>query len=152
MVDELAEVWDMAIYKEIASQSLYLAARHDTEDPAAKVMLAELAANELKHAAMLRKIKKSGWGKTDSNQRALTDLRSNDYLNGPDILEGAGLQEVLIFAIKREQQSLTFYAQMMGALSQETSKSLCLRLAREELHHKMRLELEYEELFPDREY
>jgi rubrerythrin len=152
MADELSELWDTAIYKEIASQSLYIEAQRDVSDPAGKAMLAELAAEELKHAGILRKMKESGWGAGDWNNPALRDIRLSDYLSGPDTLEGAGLQEVLIFAMKREQQSLVFYAQMMGALRHESAKILCSRLAQEELKHKMNLELQYEKLFPEREY
>ena len=42
MADELSDLWDSAIYKEIASRSLYLEAQRDTDDPAAKAMLANL--------------------------------------------------------------------------------------------------------------
>jgi rubrerythrin len=152
MADEFSDLWDSAIYKEIASQSLYLEAQRDTDDPAAKAMLAELAAEELKHVEILRKMKEAGWRSVDWNRVTLTDIRLSDYLSGPDTLEGAGLQETLIFAMKREQQSVAFYSQMMGALRQEEAKMLCSRLAQEELKHKMKLELEYEKLFPEREY
>jgi len=152
MADEFSDLWDSAIYKEMASQSLYLEAQRDTDDPAAKAMLAELAAEELKHVEILRKMKEAGWRPVDWNRVTLTDLRLSDYLSGPDTLEGAGLQEVLIFAMKREQQSVAFYSQMMGTLRLESAKVLCFRLAQEELKHKMKLELEYEKLFPEREY
>ncbi len=152
MTDELGELWDTAIYKEIASQSLYIEAQRETDDPAAQAMLAGLAAEELKHAETLRKLKEAGWQPADWNRATLTDLRLSDYLSGPDTLEGAGLQEVLIFAMKREQQSVVFYAQMMGALRLEAAKMLCSRLSQEELKHKMKLELEYEKLFPEQEY
>jgi rubrerythrin len=152
MTDELNELWDTAIYKEIASQSLYIEAQRETDDPAAKAMLAELAAEELKHAETLRKLKEGGWRPTDWHRETLSDLKLSDYFNGPDTLEGVGLQEALIFAMKREQQSVDFYSQMMGTLRQEAAKMLCARLAQEELKHKMKLELEYEKLFPEREY
>ncbi len=152
MTDELGELWDTAIYKEIASQSLYIEAQRETDDPAAKAMLVELAAEELKHADTLRKFKEAGWQPADWNRANLTDIKLSDYLSGPDTLEGAGLQEVLIFAMKREHQSVVFYSQMMGALRLRAAKMLCSRLAQEELKHKMKLEMEYEKLFPEREY
>lgn len=152
MMDELSELWDTAIYKEIASQSLYIEAQRETGDPVAKAMLADLAAEELKHAETLRKLKEAGWQPVDWHRETLSDIKLSDYLSVPDTLEGAGLQEALIFAIKREQQSVAFYSQMTGALRQEAAKMLCARLAQEELKHKMKLELEYEKLFPQGEY
>ncbi len=152
MSDELSELWDSAIYREIAAQALYIEAQQGTDDPAAKAMLAELAAEELKHAGVLREMKEGGGGLKDWNPTNLADLKLSEYFSGPDTIEGAGLQEVLIFAMKREQQSVVFYTQMMGALRLEESKTLCWRLAQEELKHKMKLELEYENLFPELEY
>jgi len=152
MPDELAELWDTAIYKEVASQALYLAAQKETEDPAAMDLLEELADEEFKHAETLKKMKEAGWQTTDWNSSRVTDLKLSDYLVGSDALEGAGLQETFIFAMKREQESVIFYSQMMGALRQEAAKALCSRLVQEELKHKLKLELYYEKLFPEREY
>jgi rubrerythrin len=152
MNDELAEVWDNAIYKEVASQALYLEAQRGTEDPAAIKMLAELASEELKHVEILRNMKEAGWAPGDWNPGVLTDLKLSDYLKGPDTLQGAGLQEVLIFAMKREEQSVVFYSQLMSVFRFEAAKSLCARLAQEELKHKMKLEMEYQVLLPEREY
>jgi rubrerythrin len=152
MNDELAEVWDNAIYKEVASQALYHEARRGTEDPAAVKMLEELESEESKHAETLRKMKESGWQPRDWHPSALADLRLSDYLKGPDTLEGAGLQEVLIFAMKREEQAMVFYSQLMAVFRLEAAKLLCARLAQEELKHKMKLEIEYQVLLPEREY
>lgn len=152
MNDELAEIWDTAIYKEIATQALYLAAQSGTDDPAARRMLAELAGEELKHAEILRKMKEAGWAPGEWRPTAAGDLKLSEYMQGPDTLAGAGMQEVLVFAMKREQQSVIFYTQMQGMFKREEAKTLCLRLAQEELKHKMKLELEYEQLFPDKDY
>ena len=152
MTDELTELWDTAIYKEIASQALYMEAQKETDDPAARAMLVELASQEFKHAEILKTLKETGWEPGDWSLRAAADLKLSEYLKAPDTLEGAGLQEVLVFAMKREEESLLFYSRMMGALRQEPAKMLCSRLAQEELMHKMKLELEYEKLFPEREY
>jgi rubrerythrin len=71
----------------------------------------------------------------------------DEYLTGGDTLEGAGMQDTLIFAIKREQQSVEFYSRMMGMMSDQGAKELCVNLANEELHHKRRLETLYDDLF-----
>ncbi len=71
----------------------------------------------------------------------------SEYLTGGDTLEGAGLQDLLVFAMKREQQAVEFYSQMMGVMRDETAKRLCERLVHEELKHKLRLEQFYDKLF-----
>ena len=111
-----------------------------------------MASEESKHAGILLKMKESGWEPRDLNTAVLTDLKLSDYLQGPDTLVGAGLQDVLIFAMKREEQSVVFYSRLMSVFRLEAAKLLCARLAQEELKHKMRLEMEYQELLPEREY
>jgi rubrerythrin len=150
--EDMLELWDTAIYKEIASQSLYIEARNETEDPAAEMMLARLADEELKHAEILKKLKEAGWKPEEWSATKVADLKTSEYLRAPDTLAGVGLQEVLIFAMKREQQSMEFYTRLMGSARQEEAKALCARLAQEELKHEMKLELEYERMFPEKEY
>ena len=121
-MDELDELWDTAIYKEIAAQTLYLEAQQETDDPATRMMLGELAAEELKHSETLKKMKQAGWQPGDCNLSTAADLKLSDYMQGPDTLEGADLQEVLIFAMKRELESAHFYTRMMGTLRQESAR------------------------------
>jgi len=147
MPDELAEVLDSAIYKEIASQAVYEAAQLKTEDPAAKELLKELAGQEVKHAEKLKALKERGLVKPQWHQDKIADLKVSDYLTGGGTLEGAGLQDALIFAMKREGESVAFYHKMMGMMRAEEAKQLCAGLANEELRHKMRLEILYDRLF-----
>lgn len=147
MPDELSELWDIAIYKEIAAQAVYLAAQSKTPDPGAKALLEELADAEQRHAQLLKKLKERGWQKREWHPEKLPNLMISEYLTGPDTLEGAGLEETLVFALKREQQSIDFYSRMISLLRDEAAKHLCERLIHEELKHKLRLELFYDELF-----
>ncbi len=60
MLDELTELLDTAIYKEIVSQAFYSAGQSRTEDPGAKMLMKELAEEELKHSQRLKDIKEKG--------------------------------------------------------------------------------------------
>ena len=62
MPDELTELWDAAIYKEIASHAFYVAARGKTQDPATRVLMQELAREELKHSRWLKNFREKGSG------------------------------------------------------------------------------------------
>ena len=147
MPDNLSEVLDSAIYKEIASQAVYGAAQQKTDDPGAKELLKELAAQEIKHAEKLKALKEKGLTQQQWHQEKVTDLKISDYLTGGETLEGAGLQDTLIFAMKREEESVDFYRQMNGVMRDEAAKSLCANLANEELAHKKHLEILYDRLF-----
>jgi len=86
MADELAELLDIAIYKEIASQAFYIAGQSKTQDPRAKVLLKELANEELKHAELLKSIKENGPEKQSWHQEKIPDLMISQYLTGGDTL------------------------------------------------------------------
>ena len=74
----------------------------------------------------------------------------SEYLTGGDTLDGAGLQDTLIFAVKREQQAVDFYSRMMGIMRYQAAKRLCERLVHEELKHKLRLEMFYDDFSIER--
>jgi rubrerythrin len=74
------------------------------------------------------------------------NLRISEYLTGADTLEDASLQDTLVFAMKREQQSVEFYTRMMGVMRDKSAKRLCQKLTTEELKHKLKLEIFYDDL------
>lgn len=147
MTDELAELLDNAIYKEITSQAFYIAGQRKTQDPGAKALMKELAREELKHSEWLKSLKEKGLEKRSWYRERVQNLMISEYLTGGDKLEGAGLQDTLTFAMKREQQAVEFYSKMLGVMKDEAAKLLCERLVHEELRHKLRLEMFYDDLF-----
>ena len=149
MLDELAELLDTAIYKEIASQAFYIAGQDKTEDPGARALMGELAKEELKHARWLEALKEKGLTDQGWHREKVANLMISEYLTGGDSLEWASVQDTLLFAMKREQQSAEFYSRMMGMMRDETAKHLCERLAHEELKHKLKLEMLYDDTLAD---
>ena len=147
MLDELTELLDSAIYKEVASQAVYEAAQSKAEDRGAQALIKELAKEELGHSQRLKKLKERGLPKRSWHQEQVPNLKISQYLTGGETLEGAGLQDTLILAIKREQQAVEFYSRMMGVMRDEAAKNLCADLVHEELRHKLRLETLYDDLF-----
>ena len=147
MSDELAEVLDTAIYKEIASQAFYIAGQGKTQDLSARALMKELAEEELKHSQWLKDLKEKGTGKRGWHPEKVPNLMISEYLTSGGMLEGAGLQDVLVFAMKREQQAIEFYSKMTGVMRDKRAKRLCERLVHEELKHKLRLETFYDDFF-----
>ena len=147
MVDELADLLDTAIYREIASQALYEAAQNKTGDGGAINLLKELAGEEGRHAELLKEFRDKGAAGLSWHGERVVDLKISQYLVAPDTVAGAGLQETLIFAMKHEQQAVEFYGGLMSIFRDEAAKRLCERLVHEELKHKLRLEMAYDDLF-----
>ncbi|MBI2288278.1 MAG: ferritin family protein [Chloroflexi bacterium] len=147
MLDELAELLDTAIYKEIAANAFYSAGQAKTQDPGARMLMRELAEEELKHSQWLKDFKEKGVPRPSWQPEKIADLMISEYLTGGDTLEGAGLQDTLTFAIKRELQAIDFYSRMMGVIRDEPARRVCQRLVREETRHKLRLEKLYDDMF-----
>jgi len=145
--DELTQLLDTAIYKEIASQAFYIAGQDKTQDPGAKALMKELAQEELRHSEWLKRLKEKGLEKLSWHQDKVSNLMISEYLTGGDTLEGAGLQDTLVFAMKREQQAIEFYSSLMSVMRDEAAKRLCEKLVHEELKHKLRLETFYDNQF-----
>jgi len=146
MRDEVTELLDTAIYKEIASQAFYIAGQEKTDDSGARLLMEELAQEELKHARWLEALKEKGLDSQDCQRDKVPNLMISEYLSGGDSLDGAGVQDTLLFAMKREQQSVDFYSRMMDIMKDEAARHLCARLMREELAHKLKLETLYDDM------
>ena len=110
-------------------------------------MLKELAAEEIRHAKLLKNFKEKGLPKRYWHQEKVPNLMISEYLTAPDTVEEAGLQETLVFALKREQQAIEFYSRMTVIMRDESAKRLCQRLVGEELKHKLKFEIFYDDLF-----
>jgi rubrerythrin len=142
---EINDLWDTAKYREIASGAFYTAGQTQTDDPGARALMKRLAAEEAKHLRWLTEYQKHR--EISHYPEKINDLAASEYFTGADSLEGAGLQETLVFAIKREQQAVDFYTRMTAIMTTAAGKALCEQLASQELRHKIKLELLYERLF-----
>ena len=113
--DEITDLLNSAIYKEIASEALYLALQNKTPDAGASALIREMAEEERRHAEWITvfrdKRKSASW-----HRGPVADLQIADHLMAADHWTGAGLQDTLVFCIKREQQSLEFYSKLMGTM------------------------------------
>ncbi len=147
MSDELSELLQAAMYKEVAAQAFYIAGQDSTDDPGAKALMKELAGEELRHLQMLKELNERDWQKNHWYRERISNLMISEYLTGGDKLEEVGLQETLVLAMKQEQHAVEFYSGMMGVLRDRDAKLLCERLVHEELKHKQKLEIFYDNLF-----
>lgn len=138
----------VAIDAEIQAYTLY----HDTSQKVSgagtKTMLLELAQQEMGHRKKLENVvaKKdyAVLGKTIPRQsRGIAE-----FLADSDELEGnATTQQVMIFAIKKEERAFNFYTSLKNEFLETELENLFQGLAAEERGHKIKLEDEYEEHF-----
>ena len=136
---------DRAISMEDQSHSLYDTALTRVLSPGSKILLRNLANDELQHKAKLQKIRESGsLEQLESKTRDIADLQILDKVEDIRLSEDATYQEILIFAGKREKETHEYYLELSKRLSGTTAGDFFGKLAQEELGHKNKIEREYE--------
>lgn len=147
MADELTELLDIAMDREIVSQAFYIAGQKKTRDPGAIELMKELAAEEQKHYEWIKHFRDTGLKAAEWSLEKLPDLMLSEYLIETTISADAGIQDVLTAAMKREQHSIEFYAKMDQVMQNDSGHQLCRKLIGAETNHKAKLEDIYETLF-----
>ena len=137
-----------AIQVEEDAYSFYTGASQMVKLSHVKDMLNELAGEEVKHKEKLEELLA---GDTEQivaakQSQKIQDLKLADYLVAPPLDEEATLQEVLMIAMQREKKSHDFYNLMAGLAASEAAKDLFQFLAREELGHKNKVEVLYDDI------
>lgn len=144
---DLIDILDIAMDREIVAEAFYEAAQHKTSDKGAIELLKELASYEHQHLLWIKKLKNSGADIGSWSPQKVQNLNLTGYLNDIQLNYGAGLQEVLTAAMKREQSSIEFYTVLQSEFDNPEIIELCSKLASQEAVHKNKLELLYENIF-----
>jgi rubrerythrin len=137
-----------AIQREIDAYTLYSSAAANVDDPQAKDMLNDLAAQEVGHRTKLEGLLEGKVFRVLSRrqQQQVEDLKITDYLVEVPLNDDSDLQDVLIVAGKREDASHNLYASLAQVAEDDETQKLFEFLATEELTHKRRVETLYDQI------
>ena len=138
------EILDYAIQREQAAHDFYLDLAKKLARPGMKEIFTQFAGEELGHKAKLQSIK-SGKRLMPAAQKVV-DLKIADYLVDVDSEGDLDYQRALILAMKREKDSFRLYTDLARASDEAELKATFLALAQEEAKHKLRFEVEYDEV------
>ena len=138
------EILDYAIQREQAAHDFYLDLAKKLARPGMKEIFTQFAGEELGHKAKLQSIK-SGKRLMPATQKVV-DLKIADYLVDVDSEGDLDYQGALILAMKREKDSFRLYTDLARASDEAELKATFLALAQEEAKHKLRFEVEYDEV------
>jgi len=138
------DILEFAINREQESIDLYENLAKQAPTPQMKEVFTSFAAEERGHKKRLLNIKSSGQFKLI--EKNIKDLKIEDYL--VDISESVGLtyQAALILAMKKEKAAFKLYMNLASKVDDLLLKSLFDSLAQEESKHKLRFEIEYDEM------
>jgi len=141
----IQKVLETALRLEIQSERVYRQASQTIETPGGRALLAELADEELRHQALVEGVLASGDHVRIGAGPAPADLRVADLLTDPPLTAESNTQDILLFAIKREQAAVELYTRLAQIYAGTSAIPVIERLVREEKHHRERLEREYDE-------
>jgi rubrerythrin len=141
------EIIQRAIQVEEDAHNFYTGASKLVKLSHVRDMLNELAGEEVKHKEKLEELLA---GDTEQiiaagQDHKIQDLKLADYLVSQPLNEDATFQEVLIIAMQREKNAYDFY-NLMAGLASEATKDLFQFLAQEELGHKNKIEVLYDDI------
>ncbi len=137
------EVVTFAIRKEADAATLYETYANKVTNPGIKKMFEELMKEELSHKKILENISEQ---KVDDYKLAdVPDLKISDYSQEQTFKPDMNFQEALLLAIKREENALNLYNNLVKSTHSPQLQKLFQTLAQEEAKHKLRLETEYDE-------
>ena len=136
-------VLDYAIDKEIEANQFYVDMAKQMKNPTMREVFEAFAKEELGHKAKLEAIKQ---GKEVQPVKNITDLRIADYTVDVKPAPDMSYQDALILAMKKEKVAFRLYLDLADQVENEDQKALFLSLAQEEAKHKLRFEIEYDDV------
>ena len=137
-----------AIRFEEDAYSFYTGASEMVKLSHVKDILNELAGEEVKHKEKLEELLAGDTEQIVAKKQSqkIQDLKLADYLVASPLDEEATLQDVLLAAMQREKNSYDFYNLMADIAASEVAQELFQFLAREELGHKNKVEVLYDDI------
>jgi rubrerythrin len=144
-LDSTDKILDFAIQKEEEAAEFYRGLAAKMAHQPMQQVFNGYAQEEMGHKAKLQAVKQGH--KLTLSAKNILDLKLGDFLVEPETI-GSDLsyQEALIIAMKAEKAALTLYNNLAGAAGTPELKALFEMLAQEEAKHKLRFEVEYDEV------
>jgi len=141
-VDDLL---DFAISEEEKASEFYTGLAERMDRPWMKKIFLEFSKEELGHKAILEGIKKGG--DLQALQEQILDLKILEGLHAGDVpADAIDYQQALIIAMKAEKEAYILYTSLAEIARDEKARGVLYRLAQEEAKHKLRFEMEYDEM------
>jgi len=142
--NSIIEILDFAIGEEQAAVDFYLLLAAQSKSQQTKQIFQEYAEEEMRHKTNLISVKETGSFHMEAQQ--VRDLRISEYLVDVKPTPDMSYQDALILAMKKEKAAFRMYNTLAGKASDPKVKQVFERLAQEESKHKLRFEIEYDEV------
>ena len=137
------EVLELAISREEDANRFYRILATKAKDPAMRKVLEGLADEELTHKATLE-LEMMKLGYVVQPLARENDDEDDDFRDKPEI--EMSYADMLVMAIEKEEASYRLYVDLIGRVTNEAWRETLMALAEQEVKHKIRFELEYDNL------
>ncbi len=145
--NSIDDILDFAIREEQAAADFYTDLAHNADNSAMRDALLEFSREEKAHKTRLIAVKKDA--SLMPAGPTTPDLKIADYTIDVAISSDMSYQDALIVAMKKEKAALKMYTDLAAAATDASLKQTLLALAQEEAKHKLRFEMEYDDLAKD---
>ena len=139
--ESVDQVLDFAIAREVEAYDLYVQWAGHVKKSRIRNILNDLAQEELDHKAKLEDVKA---GQMKIGLEEVGNLDIADKIEDVSFQPEMNYTELLILAMKKEDKSVKLYTKLAAASHQPQLRDIFLKLAREEMQHKLRFEVEYD--------
>lgn len=138
-------ILDFAIENEIESYKFYTDLATKAAHPEMKMVFLDFAAEEQKHKQLLedaKKGKKISFGKGEK----IADLKIADFTVDVQPTPNMEYKDALVLAMKKEKKAFQLYTMLANIADTQNEIELFRSLAQQEAKHKLRFELEYDQI------
>lgn len=141
------EIIDFAIENEEEAYNFYKELASKMEKPAMKDVFNGFAQEEKGHKQRLLDVKAGKQGL--SVPKKTPDLKMSDYLVDVAPRSDMSYQDALILAMKKEKAAYRLYTDIAANAEDAKIRQLFMQLAEEEAKHKLRFEIEYDDMMQE---
>lgn len=137
------EILDFAIAREVEASRFYTQLAGQMENRAMRKVFEAFAIEETGHKMKLEAVKAGEYKLTDERVQS---LEIADYVVQGEPRPDMGYADALVLAMKREKASYRLYVDLAAVAEAEELTAMFLAMAQEEAKHKLRFEIEYDDV------
>ena len=141
--ESVDDILEFAIAGEAAANQFYMELAGKMENPEMAKIFEDFAKEELGHKAKLEAVKQD---KTLEPTEEVANLKIADYLVDVEPQPDMDYRGALVLAMKKEKAAYRLYLDLAAVAEAEELTNIFLYIAQEEAKHKLRFEIEYDEV------
>ncbi len=141
-ISSVDEILEFAIAREVEANQLYLYMATQITNPEMQWVCEDFVKDELEHRAKLELMKAD---------EAIAYFDISNYKTEPGRADmDMDYEDMLLFAIKKEDKSINLYSDLAKIVQDADSRKVLLSLLQEETEHKQRFEIEYNKVLKEK--